>query len=219
MANKKQPVTGVFDIAKPGRSGLAASATTKPVIISNRPVMQDPMMVSDATSNDDRATAPVLKPTKKVVIQPLHEGVVPEEPAAPAPTTPEPVVAKSQLVTAEISIPTVKKPEPAPAEEPEQPKEPAEKVAQPVSPLSKDEQSEADTQKTQARVARLEKLIEDEQYFLPINTVEERRSRRLAILGLILIIVLSLAWYDSALDAGLVPNTYNLPHTTFFSIK
>jgi hypothetical protein len=213
MANKKKPSTGVFDIAKPGRSGLATSATTKPVIISNRPVMQDPMMVSDAPKDTEPSTAPVLKPTKKVVIKPLHDDIEPDAAAEPAP-----IVQTPQLVTADIITPIVKKPE-LPEPEEDEPEAPAEKVTAPVAALSADEQSEADAQKAAARVSRLEKLIEDEQYFLPINTVEERRSRRLAILGAILIIVLSLAWYDSALDAGLVPNTYNLPHTSFFSVK
>jgi hypothetical protein len=60
-------------------------------------------------------------------------------------------------------------------------------------------------------------LIEKGTYFLPINSVEQRRAKRAIILGTILIIVLGAAWLDVALDANLVQiNGWKAP-TSFFS--
>lgn len=88
---------------------------------------------------------------------------------------------------------------------------------EPAVPADRDKREE-ETEVARERAARLEKLIEDEAYFLPIETLEQRRSRKVAIIGLLLIILLAAAWYNMALDANLLPNTYNLPHTSFFDV-
>src|SRR4051812_22365228 len=57
----------VFDVSKPGKQ--AASATSRPVIVTNRPIMQDPMMLSNATMAE---SADQSSPTRsKLKIQPL----------------------------------------------------------------------------------------------------------------------------------------------------
>lgn len=66
---------------------------------------------------------------------------------------------------------------------------------------------------------RITKLVESEQYFLPIYTAEARHRKRLIVVGLLLSVILGLAWYNVALDAGLLTNTFNLPHTSFFSVS
>lgn len=66
---------------------------------------------------------------------------------------------------------------------------------------------------------RIEKLVDSEEYFLPINAVQTRKSRKFVVVGILLIIILAIAWYNIALDAGLLPNLYNVPHTEFFTVK
>lgn len=48
-ASKSAPK--VFDVSKPGKQ--AASASSRPIIISNRPIMQDPMVTTDKDASDN----------------------------------------------------------------------------------------------------------------------------------------------------------------------
>lgn len=52
--------------------------------------------------------------------------------------------------------------------------------------------------------AKIEKLVETKQYFLPVDAVEKRRTKRVIALGILLAIVLGAAWLDIALDAGIL---------------
>lgn len=52
--------------------------------------------------------------------------------------------------------------------------------------------------------AKTRKLIESKQYFLPLNAVEHRKTARFAALGILLALILAVAWVDIALDAGLI---------------
>lgn len=61
----------LFDVAHPGKS--PADAASKPVIVSNRPVMQDPMML-----RHDEAIKSL--PPHGGGLMPVHDNVVPEEP-------------------------------------------------------------------------------------------------------------------------------------------
>ena len=192
MAAKKSVDTTVFDVSKPKQGA-------PPLKVGKRAVIKpaDAPVVEEAAKESPAATA---SHAKKVVIKPLHESV--------AETAVEPT------------------PEPPESNSPEPPKgfpEPVENAAvkpeaQPGVPAEKADR-EADDEIARKRTERLKKMIEEEEYFLPIQTVEERRSRKVAVFGLILIIILAAAWYDAALDANLLPNTYNLPHTTFFTVK
>lgn len=206
---------GVFDISKPGSAHIPASPNSRPVMITNRPVIKDPMVNEVAV--EDPKPEPKQQPTKKIVITPLHDNIVPED-----------KIVVSDVVTVEPVVPVIEKPETKPdvADEvvPELPK-----MLNPIMPAGvpvlKDEkqltpeQAEAAAKAAQERAAKVRQAIEKEQYFLPINAIEEQRSRRVAILGLLLIIVLAVAWYDIALDAGLLTNMYELPHTHFFTVK
>ena len=67
------------------------------------------------------------------------------------------------------------------------------------------------------RQAAIDKLTDNKKYYLPINAVEKRRSRRFVILGIILSLLLILAWADIALDSGLIHINGIKPLTHFFS--
>lgn len=68
-----------------------------------------------------------------------------------------------------------------------------------------------------AEEAKLQKLVDDKKYFLPINAVEQRRTARVTVLGIILAILLVAVWVDIALDAGLINIAGLHPLTHFFS--
>ncbi|MDB5169733.1 MAG: hypothetical protein JWN82_129 [Candidatus Saccharibacteria bacterium] len=213
MANNKKPVgSGVFDVARPGRGGLPASATTRSVITTNRTVV-DPMVNEP---QPEEQPAPLAQPAKKIIITPLHDDVEPEA-----------VVPVQAVVAPEVPVPDEPKQVPVPEAKPPKPPEgfpePVPDAA--VKPEDtpgvppKPEEREVDSEIARKRAARLQKMIDEEEYFLPIKTAEERRSRKVAIFGILLIVLLALAWYNTALDASLLPNTYNLPHTSFFTVK
>jgi hypothetical protein len=75
-AKAKKSAPKLFDIAKPGKS--APSSTSRPVIITNRPVLKDPMVIrvnSDGDTDDKASSEPVNDTAEmkhKVDIQPLH---------------------------------------------------------------------------------------------------------------------------------------------------
>jgi hypothetical protein len=60
-------------------------------------------------------------------------------------------------------------------------------------------------------------LTDSKQYFLPINTVERRRSKLVSLLGLVLILALGLMLVDLMLDVGVIKlgRIHSLTH--FFS--
>lgn len=159
--------------------------------------MRDPMM-SEPSEGDLTPPKESPKPSPKMVIQPLHDTTEPEA----APEQAEPVV-------------PAKPPEGFPEPVPDAAVKPEDAPGVPLD----SEEREVDSELARKHASRLQKMIEEEEYFLPIKTVEERRSRKVAIFGILLIVVLALAWYNTALDAGLLPNTYDLPHTSFFTVK
>lgn len=63
----------------------------------------------------------------------------------------------------------------------------------------------------------IDKLTEAREYFLPINTVEKRRSKIITLLGLLLIVVLGLLLVNLLLDVGVIHIEGVRPVTRFFS--
>lgn len=195
----KRGAAQVFDVSGPGK-GSQASATSRPLITGNAPVIKDPMV-------NEPSTEPVLpaKPSKKVNIQPLHNDITP----------PEEIKAPEPIAIEEPAFEPAEKPTGFPEPAPDAAVKPEEAPGVPADADQRDEDSKV----ARERAVRLQKMIDEEEYFLPIQTTEQRRSRKVGIIGIVLIIVLALAWYNVALDAALLPNTYNLPHSTFFTVK
>lgn len=63
----------------------------------------------------------------------------------------------------------------------------------------------------------LDQLVDEKTYFLPINAAVHRRSRNVFIVGVILIVLLALAWLNIAMDAGFVTIPGVRPVTHLFS--
>lgn len=66
------------------------------------------------------------------------------------------------------------------------------------------------------RRAEVNKLVESKKYSLPIKTVENRHNRRAVIIGVVVSILLILAWINIALDAGLISLGGVKAYTNFF---
>jgi hypothetical protein len=190
------------------------AAKGPPALITKRALMKEP--TAQAASQSDEviqsaepmimktAGKPTIEPTgavTKATIEASDQAItqVPAEtPAAPAPAE------------------TEHKPAPTPA-----PAEDKEEEAKPDSDDEKPEQTaeaieEAEAAKQAEHDTAIQKLVDEKQYFLPINAVEKRRSQRFILLGILLSVVLAFAWLDVALDAGIISLNVNLPHTHLF---
>lgn len=155
-----------------------------------------------------------------------------KETATPAADAPEP---SGSADTSKDSVP-----EPEPQPEPEAKADPEAKPAEPrpETDVSQDGDdsatSEADDTPSKKGAAALpgvdqeaqetaklteltEKLVESKQYFLPINSAEKRRSKRFVITGVLLSVLLLLAWFNIALDASIIKIDGIEPVTHFFS--
>jgi hypothetical protein len=161
----KKSAPKLFDVSKPGKA--APSSTARPVIISNRPVLKDPMVIQ-VSSDDEEPTTIETTTTEstemkhKVDIQPLHIDLS-EVLGAPAvkadkvskDTTPKddtPIVAETPEVATE-AVTEEKKAEAAVPAEPEKPAEeaPAAEPEQPV-PAVEDKPAPAPRRTTGERV-------------------------------------------------------------------
>lgn len=166
MADKKKPTKiAVNDVVSDDKTAPDTSA--KPIIVTNRPIMKDPM-VTEKPAEKRAVNKP--KPAKTIVTPDLKPSVELPKEEKPAPKAVDPEVTEK----AEAA-----------------------------------EQAEHD--------ATVQKLVDGKQYFLPINAVEKRKSRRFILLGVVLSLVLAVAWVDVALDAGLIHISGLKPATHFFS--
>lgn len=186
MSDTKPKDTKVFDVAKPGTS--APSTNSRPVIVTNRPVLKDPMVVTEATETSEAITGETPASSSSVVapsmarmkIEPITKEPAKsgdEAPQQAAETTPE--ITETESSEDEISD--------APNN---------------AKPSAKDEEQAA--LKEAERAAEIDRLAISHKYYLPINQLERRRNRHYAIAGIVLIIILGLAWADISLDAGIV---------------
>jgi hypothetical protein len=81
---------------------------------------------------------------------------------------------------------------------------------------SRDEQDLIDRKEAE-RQANLDKIALAKTYYLPINQVVRRRSKHVAVISMVVIILLGLAWLDVSLDAGLISIPGVKAPTHFFS--
>jgi len=185
---------GVFDVAKPGKSTPPSSA--KPIIVTNRPVLKDPMVVDEtdehADANPTEETPAVAVPSvSKVKLAPL----TPEE-KGELPKAQEEAAANDD----DAKDDTPDEPEDEPQADSPTEDEAAGDEVKKAAP----EETEIAERKAAERQAELDKLAESRKYYLPINQVEKRRTKRYVVAGFVLIVLLGVVWGDIALDAGLV---------------
>lgn len=229
MPSPKKAVP-ISDVARPGKS--EPSATSKSVLITNRPLMNDPMMskVADESSTEkdtapeasegptpepvtaEPAAAPVA--TEKGNLQPVHQLVIKpptdDERAARSAALGETIPEKpTPPVLQDVVAPPEK-----PTADPASPSTVTDDLSIPLNPDAEEVQAEdAEAE----RQAALDKLVESEKYFLPVDAVELRRAHQFIVYGLLLIIVLGFVLTDLALDAGLLHLNGITAPTNFFS--
>ena len=221
MADDKKPTkktAPINDVEEPGKS--AASPTSKPVLVTNRPIMKDPMVVTDEAKNEtseDQANATKsIKGSSNNKVEPLSTSTESQdnqtEPNNKSEAeTQSQEAAKKQLTESDNN--SESKSSDSAVEE--------SKVTNPTtdkkSSKTPGEEEEAEASRKAERDANLQKIVDNKTYFLPINAVEKRKTKRIIVLGIVLSLVLAVAWVDVALDAGLIEIGGVKPVTHFFS--
>jgi hypothetical protein len=236
--SKKKDPKNMDDVAQPGKT--PPSPNSKSVIITHGPIMKDPMVVveeAETNESDTTVEAPASEKTSTSRTAPLLEPVSDkmaaktEKSAKTKPTEPEPEPEDHEKIEVKITPKTeTPTPEPAPEEtvpeietkpeEPDTEEEPATdqpKADETATPAEVDDAAKAAATEDAEKEAGVQKLIDGKQYFLPINTVEKRKSKRFVALGIVLSLLLAVAWADIALDAGLIDIQGVKPVTHFFS--
>lgn len=229
---KDQEKKPIADVEEPGKS--APASTSKPVLVTNRPVLQDPMVVGknnkdgDETGDEKPTEKRELKRTGAPTIQPLDTPDTDDSPVTAATEADKPEVdptAPEAEKPAEPSPPEEPADEPVPAENekpsPETP--PSDKhgtitgsdQGKPTTDAERKLQAEASMQAKHDEA--IQKLVDEGQYVLPINTVEKRKAKNFVVLGVVLAIALVLAWLDIALDAHILNLGGVHPVTHLFS--
>ena len=187
--SKPKSTATIIDVARPNET--APSDTSVPVIVNNRPLLRDPMMANESQSIDKPATeTPKLSPTAtKINIQPLgykEDEVVDTEDKGKESD-------KVEIVPAEEVAPSTQDQ----SENIISVENQAEtKTAEEKNVIESEEQAKYD--------ADLQELVVSKKYYLPINTVQKRRTKRFVAIGVGVTILLVVIWIDIALDAGLI---------------
>lgn len=191
----------IKDVAAPGET--APDDSSKPIIVTNRPIMKDTMVKEQTEEGEAAPQKPTLsRSTREAVVQPVSQ---PEKEAEEPPKEQE-------------AAPQPHTDEKPPEEEPAAPDEESKEQAKKAPTAEEATAAEAAEAKKQAEHDEsIEKLVDSKKYALPINAVEKRRSKRVVILGLLLSVLLLLAWADIALDAGILNISGVKPVTHFFS--
>jgi cytoskeletal protein RodZ len=191
----------IIDVEHPGKS---APADTSRSIITHRPILKDPMMIDENASTDsEKKNEPKLISSSNIRLQPGNTVIEDKTPVkTETEAKPEPV------------------PEPPPEPEVEVKADPEPDAEEKVETETK-KQAEAEVEDEAAKQAEhevnIQKVVDSKKYFLPINSVEKRRSARFVALGIVLSLLLAMAWVDVALDAGLIHLGGVKPLTHFFS--
>jgi hypothetical protein len=240
-----KPASKIFDVSHPGKS--APSSSAKPIIVTNRPVMKDPMMVDEEASEQSAGDAPTDRPLTAghLKIEPLSdadkaepeltdEKATTEEPAPKVVTTDSETITdkadkngqddgksvaspQSNTPAKPLTDATDKATPPPKTDDPE-PAEPAADADSDDSPEKPSkETSAADQEALDKQALELQQLTDSHKYYLPIDQIEKRKAKRYAWAGILLIILLAVAWADVSLDAGILTIPGVKAPTHFFS--
>lgn len=240
--NSKTVPPKAFDVIAPGRA--APSPSARPIIVTNRPMIKDPMAPSDAS------VAKSAEPIKPKPVQAAEASHVGKTIAAIGPeTTADNAAAavKGDIGAAAADAPTAGVTQPgadAISADPENttaPAQPAEQTEPENSTPAADSIADNDADKKDSAIDRpqpgdvaaaekasaaekaaaaehaaQEKIIASRQYYLPIDGSAKHRGLQWPLLVLLLVILLGLAWLDIAMDAGIIHIHGIQPLTHFF---
>jgi predicted RND superfamily exporter protein len=231
----------VFDVAKP--STTVAPANSKSIIISHGSITRDPTIIEDDQKTDEPAEEVTHQLAHQIKIMPINEDIKSESTISTAHSLEDELEPKS-VILATAQPDTVAEPQAnleAPSSVPqdlptaqeadskisndsvvnEQKENDYTKFAEEVkiTPEDKQKTDQVEFDENLAKEATINNFIDQQTYFLPINVKQKKHDKKIILFGVIACVLLAVVWLDVVLDAGLINNNYNLPHTHFFTLK
>lgn len=184
-----------MDATKPGKTMPDTSA--RPVVITHRPMVQDPMVKSDDSATE-LSEPKSSEASSKISVQSHGEKVI----------QPDAALKKSnQPVPSDDSEPEKPQPEPEPKDNSQS------AVVDAVADEAEASITKKDGQSTEAETAQqehLQKLTVSKTYFLPLGQVSRRRNRRAALIIIVFLVLAAGSYW--ALDSQVISNNIKLPY-------
>lgn len=204
MATSNANTKKAMDVSKPGK--VAADASARPVIVSHRPQVQDPMVKPETEISElEPASEKPVEPQSALasgekVIEPLHNDIVAVAKDSQIPTTDTP---NESIVKDEVKAPADNQPKKSASSEAAEVDAIADQAGNSKQKAKQDEEQAA------AQQAHLQKLIDDKKYFVKIGQVARRRNNRIAVV-LLVVLLLGVGVYV-AIDAKLLKVGFDVP--------
>ena len=228
MAERKEPRKSMHDVLPAGNT--TPSETSRPVILPHKPMMKDPMMVDTESKLKNVSEAPETPEVSEGLETKNEPKDVADADASSVTAIKVQVGGMKELTPtkdAQKSEDAEDKTEEVTAEpEAESPAKEESKEDVPSKDFDESEPADiimdpdAETKEAEEALAKeeaIQKMVDSREFYLPINAIEQKRTQRFIALGIVLSIVLVLAWIDISLDAGLVHLGSIKPVTHFFS--
>ncbi len=226
MASKNPKLIDITQTAK-------ASPNSRSIIVNHNPIMHDPTLNEPKTTKISDAKEENLSAevNKQIKIEPPEEDKVKTEDKDQAKAEPpaEKIEDKAEAAPADADN---TKPSGEVHEEPDKAgkdesvaNETESATATDTSTSTKSsedelkQQQEKENEAIAQHLAAVTELTTSRRYFLPINMKEKKKNRKVVAIGIVVALLLTVVWFDVALDAGIISNSFNLPHTHFFKLK
>ncbi len=196
VTNKENQKT--MDVSKPGK--VLPDASARPVIITHRPMVQDPMVKSDDTNDAPAQSSDNNIPISSgahgnKVIKPVSESLeaAEEKKSDSDPESESPVADQDKDTESDNSAEAAI----------------VEAVADQAQP-GVNKKDGHQTEEDKAKAEHLQKLVATKTYFLPIGQVARRRNRRAVIIFLSVLLLTAAGGY-AAVDSGIIKTNVKLP--------
>jgi hypothetical protein len=220
LKNVTAKAVKISDIKGPDK--VAPATTSRPLVVTNRPVIADPMMVAAKTENETEEPKAATRMTK--VIRPMTLAGTDDEAEEDTKesTETEQQTEEKASDSGRTSVPLEQTLTPETLAE-----KPAAELVRNDTTVSEPEQRDTDAeaehakeQLQEAEIARqqeLDTLITSGKYAVPVGAVRRRRSRMYIMLLCTVGLLLAILLLDAVFDAGIVAAPKNIPHTHFFT--
>ncbi len=187
----------VMDVTKPGKS--TPSASSRPIIVGHKPMIQDPMVNEAAPSDDSSESQKIeVNRTAPKVLQPLDQSLSAEaaddSEQDPDGAEPKEDINQPSPAADEASAETESTADQQPESQPTVEKTTETKIVETVvekAANKKGDKSDKDDKAAKEKQEKINKLIEEKKYFVPVGepVAKKRRGKILALILLILILV------------------------------
>ncbi len=184
--------TQVMDVSKPGKS--VPSATSKPIIVGHKPMVQDPMVTADTNAE---AVAPAAEEVEvPVAVSPSASKKV-ISPITEEKAEPDLVPAATEDTTTESTDNVVTESEESAV------------VDAIIDQVGNKNDAPSTSNEDKQKYEHIEKLITDKKYFVPLGKVNGKKGHGFLFTAIVLFLIF--IGLIAAMDAGVFDAGFDLP--------